>query len=256
MGARKITLFAITAAVIIAAVVLIALYYSGIDKGNRQINLPDVHTTDSGSTGTGNGDLTSGTIKYIEVTPDNVQDVIETIAKMSKPDSYYRKLLVAKMWEGGSASFDIETWIGINASRTNITYSDGTVKNIVISEGNIYVWYGEETEYFRVKQSDLLGDDTHLIDEFQMISTYEDILALEKNDIADAGYVEYEGAQCIFVKTSENELGYTDIYYVSLSNGLLAAAETLDGDFSVYRMLAVETDLTAPDEDAFVLPSS
>lgn len=55
--------------------------------------------------------------------------------------------------------------------------------------------------------------------------TYEDILALPPERIAAADYRALEGVNCIYVETEPDEAGYVERYWVSVSSGLLAAAE-------------------------------
>ena len=90
--------------------------------------------------------------------------------------------------------------------------------------------------------------------EGQRIPTYEDVLALDQETIAAAGYEEKEGLACIYVETVPDSQGYVEQYWISVDSGLLACAETwLDGQL-VYRMSAYTVDQPVPEEASFTLP--
>ena len=59
---------------------------------------------------------------------------------------------------------------------------------------------------------------------------------------------------CIFVETAVDDGGYVERYWVSVNDGLLCAAEKLQGEDVVYRMAGRTIDTTAPDADVFTLP--
>ena len=59
---------------------------------------------------------------------------------------------------------------------------------------------------------------------------------------------------CIFVETAADDGGYIERYWVSVSNGLLCAAEKLQGEDVVYRMAGMSVDSGNVAEDAFTLP--
>ena len=91
-------------------------------------------------------------------------------------------------------------------------------------------------------------------DEEQGIPTYEDILRLDKKRIAAADYRLLDTVDCIFVETAADDGGYIERYWVSVSNGLLCAAEKLQGEDVVYRMAGMSVDSGNVAEDAFTLP--
>ena len=99
--------------------------------------------------------------------------------------------------------------------------------------------------------------DGHSADlEGQRIPTYEDVLELEQDAIAAAGYEEKGGLACIYVETGEDALGYVEKYWVSVDSGLLVCAEQWKGEELTYRMTsyAVSTDRTLFGLTEFALP--
>ena len=88
----------------------------------------------------------------------------------------------------------------------------------------------------------------------QRMLTYETVRELPVEDIALADYRELDGVYCIYVETSPDEAGYADRYWVSVSSGLLYAAErTCQGEL-VYRFTTTEPDAETPEESLFRLP--
>ena len=84
--------------------------------------------------------------------------------------------------------------------------------------------------------------------------TYEEVLLLPVMDILQADYQDRDGTGCIYVATAENERGYADKYWVSVSTGLLVAAErTCNGEL-VYRFTASPLDSDPPEDSLFLLP--
>ena len=89
----------------------------------------------------------------------------------------------------------------------------------------------------------------------QGILTYEDILALPPERIAAADYRALEGVNCIYVETEPDEAGYVERYWVSVSSGLLAAAERECDGAVVYRMAALTVSYDGVDAEDFTLPN-
>ena len=89
----------------------------------------------------------------------------------------------------------------------------------------------------------------------QGILTYEDILALPPERIAAADYRALEGVNCIYVETEPDDAGYVERYWVSVSSGLLAAAERECDGAVVYRMAALTVSYDGVDAEDFTLPN-
>ncbi|MBP5166143.1 MAG: hypothetical protein ILP09_02670 [Oscillospiraceae bacterium] len=241
---RRITVFAIISAVLIAVSVLLALVFTN-NGGTAELILPDTQQPSSGSDDPGaeNAPLSA------EVTPRTVQAVIRTL---SRPDSYSRSVVVESSWEGGSAQYRINSRVKGGKVRLSVE-SDGwdEVKNILLTEDEITVWYGSDTS-LRYTAPRPYGDSgPGLGDELGMIPTYEDVLELDPDRINDAAYVQRDGWK-IMVATTDEITGYDRYYYVSVDTGLLEAAEAFDGERRVYLMQAGAAELNAPDDSLFI----
>ena len=96
------------------------------------------------------------------------------------------------------------------------------------------------------------GDLSDLI---QYLPTYEDVLDLEQEQIVAAGFQERDRMPCVYVETSEDELGYLERYWVSTDTGALVGYETVKDGTVVQQMTALDTDMQYPLQSAdFSLP--
>ena len=252
MGANKTVILSIAAAVLIAAVVLFALNYPRLKPEDTEVRLPDVPVSEAGDKNGDGADNASASPEGLTVSPDNVREVIKVL---SRAESYHRVLKAESFWSGGSAEYSIETWAGPEGVRVvSRRTGEDEAKNFLLLGTTLYVWYGNERNYYKTEVGGLVGDAEHLADEFQMIPTYEDVLALKKSDIADAGYAVLDGTRYIFVKTVKDSLGNEDSFYISLETGLLEMAETVNNGETVYRMETESTELELPASSVFALP--
>lgn len=186
----------------------------------------------------------------VEVNPLTVQSVIATL---NRPDSYYRTIHVVSFWDGGSREQTVRVWAKSGMLRLNLQSQGETEKNYLMADGALTLWYGEDSANRWVRP----GDDPHLADDLQNIPTYEDILALDPSAIRQAGCtVTQDGKWRILVTAEDSDFGYLDIYYISLDTGLLEMAEQWEGNTLLYRMTAGEADLSAPDDQVFLLPET
>lgn len=184
----------------------------------------------------------------VDVTPETVQSIIgETL---SRPERYARQVTIEDFWgDGESGTTTARVWVDGGWTRTSASLPGGTVRNTIVGDGQFWLWYdGDRTP--------LTGpaDEDSADLEGQRIPTYENVLALEQEAIAAAGYEERGGLACIYVETTPNELGYTERYWVSVNTGLLVSAERLDGEELVYRMTAYAVEYQFSDDGVFELP--
>ena len=188
-----------------------------------------------------------GELTQVEVNPQTVQAVISTL---TRPDSYSRTILVNSYWAEGSRSAVVRVWARGSLLRMNIQ-GDGAETNYLMNGNSVTLWYGADTG----RRFTYAGSDPYLGDGLQRIPTYEDILTLDPASIREAGCTRTEeGKWRILVAAEDPDFGYLDIYYISLDTGLLEAAEQWDGNDLLYEMSAGEAELSAPDDQFFLLP--
>lgn len=245
MERKKRTLFAVLIATIIVLAVFSSFAITLFGRDEYQIKLPDL--TDN-SHQTSGGDSDSSDVPYvrIEVTPETVQNVIATL---ERPRSYYREISM-ELW-ADAHRFSVtsaQVWVDGDWVRSSVTMPGNMVQHNLVGEQTRWLWYeGDE------QASDFPADEASS-DVAQRIPTYEDVLKLPRNQISAAGYETYNGVHCVYVEFEQRELNSLERYWISVSDGLLMAAERVKDDMVVYRMKANSTVSPAPLDSSFVLP--
>lgn len=183
--------------------------------------------------------------RVIAVTPETVQTAVGMLARAG---SYSRMIIAETFWTGGSAVRSIN--VAVSGERARLTVSDSHgVKNVLISGDELWIWYPDSNRVYTGPAGGSAAD------EYQSLLTYEDILRLDPASITDAGYVDYNGDNCIFAEYTDGELGYVSRFWVSVNTGLLMGSETSDGDMLIYRMNSSVPDISTPDESVFEPPA-
>lgn len=226
--------------VILVVLVVLLMLVSNLRRSSRVV-LPDTSTTAEDSELPPEG----GELTVVEVTPETVQAAIATL---HRPEAYSRSVTVEYLWSGGSRSVEMNVFASGGWSRTDRTMPDGQVRHTVTNGETTYIWYNSESDVFSGPAGDISPDAE------QAIPTYEEVLALPPEQIAQADYRMVSDVRCIYVETAEDDWGYTQRYWVSVDTGLLVVAERLQDGETVYRMAALEADQTAPPAETFTLP--
>lgn len=239
-------------AVIIALVIVAALLYSfGLNLFFKppQLELADPDKVDSQPAASSAPDEGAGIL--VEVTSRTVQSVI---ASLSRYKSYSRTLTVSYYWgDGECGTRTIQIWEEDGWVRTQTLLPSGVTEHAITGNGTIWLWYtGGEGKNGAVHEG---ADPGGVSDRMQYIPTYEEILELDPAQITQASYLDYAGQPCIYVEAENQQLGYLYRYWISLTNGLLTAAETEKSGVVVYRMESGEviSPLSDP-KGLFVLP--
>ena len=225
--------------------------FSLLGSGGAEIVLPTPLPSGVGEGGPEAG----GLVQPVGVTPETVQNVIATL---ERPENYARTVTV-ELSTGEDRTGTYTASVLVDGAWTSVWLDHdfqpmGQQRTIVYcdpetGEGTLYRWYGTGGDV--VSWPVERGED----DLAQHIPTYEDVLDLDPEEIADAGFVSRDGAPCVYVEVSVEELGYLERYWVSTEDGLLAAAETTRDGVVVMRMSSTEADvLQAADAERFTLP--
>ena len=235
-------------AVVIIAVVLAAVLYSF--SLNMFAPTPDLvladpdadHSSEPG--GEPSGDHNG---LMVEVSTRTVQSLI---ASLTRYESYSRSITV-EYYDAGQAvgMASAQVWADGGWTRTDLALSSGRVEHSIVGNGQLWLWYDREKTVYSGPAEDLSADL------FQRLPTYEAVLALDKNSITAAGYVERDGLPCVFVETVTPELNYVERYWISETSGLLMAAETEKDGALIYALSSRE--VISPMEQAagiFALP--
>ncbi|MEG1684242.1 MAG: hypothetical protein RR295_10440 [Oscillospiraceae bacterium] len=240
MEQRKMTKILIGFGVLIVLVIFL-LMQNGLRR-SAHIVLPE---TRQGSGDTEERPAGGETIVRVEVRPDTVQSAIATL---QRPDSYCRTLTVENIWSGGSATTDIRVSVDGGYTRTDGIAPGGQTRHAITDGETTWIWYDNAKTYYTGAAGDISSDDE------QHIPGYEDILQLETQQLAVADYRSLSNLPCIYVETAPDATGYALRYWVSVENGLLAAAEQLVDGEAIYRMASLALDAVEPTTENFTLP--
>lgn len=246
-------LFLLIAIVIVVAVAA-SFLLNIIGPGAPTVVLPV--TSPPGTTGDPNASVGGDYVTPVEVTAETVQRVITTL---SRPSNYARTVtILTAVGEGEYAADTARVWVdGVpdttwpRWTKTALTKPTGLVEHSIIhetgeGEGTLYLWYGGDGEY-RSYPADQWSADLS-----QRIPTYEDVLSLDKASITGTGYEKKNGVPCIYVEVEKQALAYRQRYWISVSDGLLVAAETVKEDQVVMSVSA--SGMESTEETEFTLP--
>lgn len=238
---RKTKLSPIGAA--FAALVLLVVLFLARGALQRPARVVLPQEIDASGEGNGSGDDADAAGR-VDVRPETVQSAIATL---ERPVRYTREITIERYFSGGSGVDTSTVFVDGAWMRVDTEHSGGDVTHTITSGDTVWVWYGNGKQYFESAAS-------FSADEEQGIATYEDILALETSQIAGADYRLLSGVDCIYVETAADEGGYVERYWVSVSDGLLCAAEKLHGEEVIYRMAGLNVERGAVSAEAFTLP--
>ena len=228
---------------VVLVVLVIALMLSNTLRSSPRIVLPE-ETEAPGQTEE-NPSLGGDALTVVAVTPETVQAAIKTL---NRPETYRRSIKVQQFWKGGDGIVEATVTVSGAWTRVDRTLSEDRVRHTVTDGETTYIWYNSEREVYTTPAGSITADIE------QTIPTYEDILALPVEKIADANYQVIFDVNCICVETTENEEGYMLRYWVSMDNGLLMAAEKLQAGETVYRMWQTDEDLAPTIGQEVTLP--
>lgn len=224
-----------------ALVLLVVLFLArGTLQRPARIVLPQEVDASGESSGSDDADA----VGRVDVRPETVQSAIATL---TRPERYTRAITIERYFSGGSGVDSSTVYVDGAWMRVDTEHSGGDVTHTITNGETVWIWYGSGKQYFESAAS-------FSADEEQGIATYEDILSLEVSRIAAADYRLLSSVDCIYVETAADENGYVERYWVSVSDGLLCAAEKLRGEEVVYRMAGMSVDTGSLAQDVFTLP--
>lgn len=226
-----------------AALVLLVVLFLARGALQRPARVVLPQETDVSGESSGRDD-DADAVGRVDVRPETVQSAIATL---ERPVRYTRQITIERYFSGGSGVDSSTVSVDGSWMRVDTEHSGGDVTHTVTSGERVWIWYGNGKQYFESAAS-------FSADEEQGIATYEDILALEVSRIAEADYRLLNGVDCIYVETTADESEYIERYWVSVSDGLLCAAEKLHGEEVVYRMAGMSVELGGITAEVFTLP--
>lgn len=228
----------------VAFVALVLLVLLFVVRGALHRPARVVLPQESGSGDMNNAVQDDSAVGRIAVRPETVQSAVATL---ERPAIYSRAITIERYYSGGSGVERSSVSVDGSWTRIDTEKAGGALSHTILNGERTWVWYGGSESYYESAAA-------FTADEEQGIPTYEDILRLDKDRIAQADYRLLDTVDCIFVETAADDSGYIERYWVSVSDGLLCAAEKLQGEDVVYRMAGMTVDSGSVAEDAFTLP--
>ncbi len=237
----------VTAVVLAVTVLLVVLFLGSSRKDTHEsITLPDAPVSAAEEEPPAEPEQNL----FAEITRENVQDVLRSLAR---PSSYYQKLTILNYADGSTRQQQADIWRSGELLRADVSDETG-VKSILTDGKTLYVWYdGDETPL------SLPLRETMSTDELIGIPTYETILSLDPAQIGSSDFVTLEDQSelaCIYVSFTNS--GCTQYYWVDVASGLLCRQTMLVADAPVYTMQQIQLDILIDGDEtlsgAFCLP--
>lgn len=228
---------------VVVVIVIVRVWGSSVDTPSIDVPSP--------SSGTQPG-LLDDDGNLLNVDTDTVQELVKSLSRASAYNIGYE---LTTFYAGGEAKAAINVWQ--NGGRFLISRTgNNRNKNILISDGQIHIWYAGSGPVFT---ADLEDYDFSTLDKYAGLITYEELLDIPAEDIIDAGYTDRQGTGCIYAEyeSSNNYVNqnYTNRLYISAESGLLIEAEVLEGGEQIYNLKAHIINMSAPDDGIFQPPS-
>lgn len=188
----------------------------------------------------------AGDYRRVEVTEETVQRVVATL---ERPESYARTITVETTGEDGTVGrTTAQVMVDGGWTRVTATLPDGRVCHTIVGEEKRYVWYDEQRVWQEYPAQERSADLS------QRLPTYEDVLAVVRSDIVDAGYAASGDLPCVYVAVEVEELGYVEKYWVSVDTGLLVRSESSKAGEVFYSMSGYTVETPVAPGQTFALP--
>lgn len=243
---QKPSLLFVVVLIIIAFFLIVAVFFLSGKSTGSPIILPD-HGLDQ--TQSPNDEI-SKPDNFLQVTPENVQDVVAT---MSRPVSYHQVYRVTLSQGERKTDQIVDIWVDGTMLRADVSSETGT-SSILTNGSAAYLWHSDEEGYVSIELNDTVS-----VDDLLGLPTYELLLDVDPNALTDASYlvISDDNIQCIYVSAAPQQ-AIQEEYWIDISSGLLYQARFFSGSSMVYEAAQTALErLAAGDEafsDRFLLP--
>lgn len=238
----------IVAAVVLAVTVLLVVLFFGASRQGQHasITLPETPVTAAEEELPDEPDQNP----FAEVTRENVQDVLRSLAR---PSSYHQKLAILTYAGGNSRQQQVDIWRSGELLRADLA-DDYGVKSILTDGKTLYMWYDGDKTALRTPMREGIS-----VEELIGIPTYETLLSLDPAKIDESDFVtleEQSQVACIYVSFTSGEC--SQYYWVDVTSGLLCRQTMLQSDSPVFTLQQIQLDLLIDGDEtlsgAFCLP--
>lgn len=185
-------------------------------------------------------------INGVEITPDNVQQVIMSLAR---PYNYSFTVQNTVYYGQKSSTVSRRQTVRGGVCRTDeLSASGGILRSIIRSGNNIYAWQTGSNTYYK----GVVGSFSD--DEAAMIPTYETVVSRPKATLSEVGMENIDYEPCIVVSAKDDD-SYHSVYYISTVTGLLKRVDIFEGEHLIRQCEMTSISTVESDTLVFTLPN-
>ncbi|NCB06020.1 MAG: hypothetical protein EOM69_10960 [Clostridia bacterium] len=185
-----------------------------------------------------------GTVEQVTV---NRSNVLRVIAMLRRPKAYTYTAAITYYYQSASSTVHLTGAVSDGYYKATQNNENGTLKQTILTPDSIYIWSSGSVTLYKGARGDVCGDDLALM------PTYEDLLALDPEQITEASY-RPDGAPADIVLSFEQG-DKQKVYRLSVETGLLISVEEFRGDALLYRAQLTAVSCETPDPSHFRLPN-
>ncbi|NLW65273.1 MAG: hypothetical protein GXY26_03455 [Clostridiales bacterium] len=224
-------------AVIIIGAILFSVFHKPEETPTISLPKPDSESGVGGENG------------LLSVNPKTVQ---AALGNLSRTEAYSREYKITSFWENGESTAAVKVWK--NGDLMRIDHKQGKLTKSTLFTGDmVYRWYDDSAAVVSAPISEY---DRNTLDRYARLITYEELADVPIERITAADYEQKLGENCIYTEYESEDGRYVNHMYVSVSNGLLVAAEILEDGKIIYSMSSVVTNPATPEDDIFIPPAT
>lgn len=231
---------AVAAAIIVGTLFLSYFISSGFRGANDKPPPLSAPTTESNTI---NGTNQLQSVETIEITTENVQDVIEALSRVQ---NYTQTVTSTLYYEGESSTQTVTQYVRGNLCRTDVLRGGSIAESYLRSGEDFYAWQTGSSGYFHGAAGDFSPDS------MAMLPNWQTVVSLPRESIVSASISVPNGEPTLFVSTEQN--GRRIEYEISSVSGLLTAACYYENDERIRSLSITNVSMDEPDASHFTLP--
>lgn len=231
---------AVVAAIIVGTLFLSYLISSGFRGANDEPPPLSAPTTES-DTMDGTNWLQS--VETVEITTENVQQVIEAL---SRAQNYTQTVTSTLYYEDKSSTQTVTQYVRGDLCRTDVLRGGSVAESYLRSGEDFYAWQTGSSSYFHGAAGAFSQDS------MAMLPNWQTVASLPHESIVSTETAVINGEPTLFVTTEQNGLRIE--YEISTISGLLTAAHYYESDEHIRDLLITNVSMDEPDASRFTLP--
>lgn len=243
---KKLLLRAGAVAGILAAGLFASFYWPQSTGSSPEIILPQSGGTDI--------ELEGETQQYNhrvidEITMDT-SSVQRVVASLRRPGEYsFTGQVTYYYGDGQTGVFSVRGAVRGELCKVVQSMPDGLFKHTILTPASVYIWSSSTLSYYKGAAGNVSAD------ELALLPTYEDLLSVPQEEIADASFEKNgEGQLCVYARRLSADGSLEEQYYIDVQTGLLTSFTAYEAGKPTYAMQLTPAVETVRD-DWFTLPS-